>query len=318
MTRTTKRIARLFPRFLRASAAASVLAFLFTTVLVRQVHAEVDDLAVHFGDELSKLPGEQALSGAVDGDFYRVSVNGARANVASGVTKSDVGTVLADMYADCTEHADGMADDFQDLRHRVQPGAARARAGAPGFSVVKNQIDDEKGYVVCFANGRELSPVEAFPLLQEAVKTGDLTRIGHVRYVTAKKQRDGSTLVVAVWTDAPFNVRTMFPKEGDTPGSDPKGVARPAGSRRLLTSTVDGAPAAVRVYEVPMSEEEAMAFYAAAFPKAGFPAVVNADAPAAGRIFASTRTAFHVAVKNMEEGKSVVSITESRTSAAVE
>jgi len=300
------------PRLLRVGAAASVIVIFFTLVFVKQVNAQMNDLAVHFGDELARLPGEQALSGAIDGDFYRVSINGAHANVSSGVTKSDVATVLADMFADCTDHADGMVDDFKDLRHAVQPGAKRARTGAPGFSAVKELVDNDKGYVVCFANGHEVSQLEAFPLVREAATTGDLTRLGHVRYVTAKKQKDGSTLVVAVWTNSPFNVKTMFPKEGDTPGSDPVGIARPAGSRRLLTSTVEGAPAAVRVYEVPMNEDEAMAFYSEALPKAGYQVVVNTDAPQTGRMFAQGPVAFLVTAKQTEPGKSAISITESR------
>lgn len=304
------------PRILRASAAVSVLAFLGTMVFVRQVHAEVDDLAVHFGDELTKVAGEQEMSGSVNGDFYKVAINGAHANVATALTKSDVATVIDQLYASCEKHADGMAEDFKDLGHTVQPGAKRAESGAPGFGTLKNRVDNDKGYVLCFANGHELSQLESATLLQEAMATGDLTKVGQIRYITVRKQKDGSSMVVAVWTDSPFNVREMFPKEGDSPGSDPAGIMRPMGSRRLMTSTVEGAPAAIRVYEVPMNEDDAMKFYMEAMPKAGFPAAVTSDDPKAGRIFSNGPVSFLIGAKNTEKGKSVVSMTESRIATA--
>lgn len=307
-----KKLLGIFPRLVRASAALSVAVFFFTVIFVKQVHAQVDDLAVHFGDELAKVPAEQTLSGAVDGDYYRVSINGANAQVASGVTKSDVGTVLDAVFADCSAHADGMAEDFKDLRHAIQPEAARTRGGAPGFGAVKNQTANDKGYVLCFANGHQLSQLEALERLQETVHTGDLTKIGHIRYVTAHKQPDGTTLVVAVWTDSPFNVNAMFPKEGDAPGSDPVEIARPDGSRRLLTSTVEGAPAAVRIYDVPLSEADAMAFYAKALPAAGLPSIVGSDAPKGGRMFGTPQRAFLVQAANAEPGHCIVTMTESR------
>lgn len=310
------RLRALAPRLLRASAAVSVLAFLGTMVFVRQVHAQVDDMAVHFGDELTRVAGEQQISGAVDGDFYRVSINGAHANVATAVTRSDVTTVIDELYAGCEKHADGMADDFKDLRRTVEPGAKHANTGAPGFGALKNRVDNDKGYVLCFANGHELSSVESVTLLREAMETGDLTKVGHIRYITARKQGDGTTMVVAVWTDSPINVKTMFPEEGDTPGSDPANIARPNGSRRLLTATVQGAPAAVRVYEVPMNEDDAMKFYLDVMPKAGFPVAVDSDDPKAGRIFTNGPVSFLVGAKNTEPGKSVVSMTESRIATA--
>jgi predicted phage gp36 major capsid-like protein len=68
----------------------------------------------------------------------------------------------------------------------------------------------------------------------------------------------------------------------------------------------------VRVYEVPMNEDEAMAFYTEALPKAGYQLVVQTDTAQIGRMFAQGPVGFLVTAKQTDAGKSAVSITESR------
>lgn len=307
-----RRLAPYLARVARVSVALGALSVIAMLLLARSVRAQMTDLTVRFGDELSKLPREQGLSGDVSGDAYRVLVNGSTAQISSGSTALGVAEVLSHAFDDCSQHADGMADDFSRLDRAIQPNAARTTKGGPGFSVIKQQVDDDQGFVICFANGRELSTAEALERLRELADTGDLSRIGYLRYVNARKAKDGGTFVYAVWTDSVFNVKTMFPETGDAPGTDPVGVKRPDGARRLFSATVEGAPAALFVYDVPLDPAETLRVYAEMFPKAGYPAISFSETTEVGLVFATQERNFLVQATPAGEGHSNASITESR------
>src|SRR5262249_10562784 len=106
--------------------------------------------------------------------------------------------------------------------------------------------------------------------LKAFVKTGDFGEMGKLRYVMAKKTPKGRTHAVVAWTDGSFNVKRMFPKEGDTPGSDPDDAPRPANAKRILTAGVEGAPYGVRVYDAAGTPAEVLAVFDGAMPKNGW------------------------------------------------
>ena len=83
-----------------------------------------------------------------------------------------------------------------------------------------------------------------------------------VRYTLAHAREDGSIAVTTVVNASSTPLNELFPAEGDAPGSDLEGVARPEQSRRTMTAVV-GNPAdhAVRVYESTLALEPAVASY---------------------------------------------------------
>ncbi len=81
-----------------------------------------------------------------------------------------------------------------------------------------------------------------------------------VRYTLAHQRDDGSIAVTTVVNASSTPLQELFPAEGDAPGSDLEGVARPEQSRRTLTAIV-GTDHAVRVYESSLALEPAVASY---------------------------------------------------------
>ncbi|MDB4934344.1 MAG: uncharacterized protein JWP87_1316 [Labilithrix sp.] len=87
-----------------------------------------------------------------------------------------------------------------------------------------------------------------------------------VRYTLAHTRDDGSIAVTTVVNASATPLQELFPAEGDAPGSDLEGVARPEQSRRTLTAIVGGgrdrrSEHAVRVYESPLAVESAVTSY---------------------------------------------------------
>lgn len=83
--------------------------------------------------------------------------------------------------------------------------------------------------------------------LRRFLASGDLSALGHLRYVQAERGRH-ATSFAALWSDGPLPLTTMFPARGDVPGSDLPEVPRPPGSQRLLVVEEAGEPLQLRVY----------------------------------------------------------------------
>ncbi len=88
-----------------------------------------------------------------------------------------------------------------------------------------------------------------------------------VRYTLAHARDDGSIAVTTVVNASSTPLNELFPAEGDAPGSDLVGVARPEQSRRTMTAIIGGEAGAdppehaVRVYESTLALEPAVASY---------------------------------------------------------
>jgi hypothetical protein len=82
-----------------------------------------------------------------------------------------------------------------------------------------------------------------------------------VRYTLAHRRDDGSIAVTTVVSASGTPLNEIFPAEGDAPGSDIEGVARPENARRTLTAIVGKNEHAVRVYESSMDVPAAVTSY---------------------------------------------------------
>lgn len=91
-----------------------------------------------------------------------------------------------------------------------------------------------------------------------------------VRYTLAHRRDDGSIAITSVVSASSTPLNELFPAEGDAPGSDLEGIARPENARRTLTAIVGKNEHAVRVYETPMSVPAAASSYDQKMAALGF------------------------------------------------
>ena len=225
----------------------------------------MNDAALHFGDELLELssPADGAvgagslrageLSGEVAGDVYRMNLNGQTISITSATTDRSPTIVLDYFERECKTRADGLGERFTTLYDTLRD--MPSSTGNPGFATLRDERGP-KGFVVCFATAGSMSTTEQIRALTDAATSGDLGKIGDVRYVVAESAGGGANVVTA-WTHGSFNVRQMFPAEGDAPGKDLPMAPRPEGSRRILTAFVEGAPYGVNVYHLSGSADRA-------------------------------------------------------------
>jgi hypothetical protein len=238
------------------------VALILTVVAARIAYAHAKRMALDTGNELVRLTGNANLSGV-----YRLRINGEEVRITSAVSSGEPKEIADRFQKSCEEHADGLATEFATLRESLAtpprteggPGAGLLREDAEGSSVV-----------VCFATGGETSGAKMYARVADFAKSGDLSKIGHVRYVLAKKAHGGGAHVVALWTEGTLDVKKMFPESGDSPGSDVPNVMRPPNARRVLTAYAEGTPYAVRTYESAVKGEAILKQYDDVMPKTGW------------------------------------------------
>ncbi len=231
-------------RALRMAAYAAFAFGLLALAAARSVYADVREMGLGVGHQLAKL--EDLTGGA-----QLIRLNGAELRRASAHTSQSTHEVLDRYEAYCRRSPGALALAMQDI-----PAALMDRIDGPANAALRaSVIRDEtkgRGMVVCFVDERDDAPEPLATRLRALAETGDLAKLGHFRYVFAEPSAaggGGGTHVVTFWSDSALRLATMFPAEGDAPGSDSALAPRPEGSRRTLSASVDGYPAAVRIYE---------------------------------------------------------------------
>ncbi len=231
-------------RALRTALMAMLLLTCLGAFALRSAYARANDAALLFSQQLLSL--DSSASGAIKGDAYRLNLNEQHVLINSTATPRPLEEVLDYFERQCREHAEGMIDTFANL-----DGSLRTlvpATGVPGFGTMK-RVADHGGLVACMSGDHVLTTEEMASRLEEAVLTGDLGKLGGLRYVAVESAGRGSH-VVALWTEGAMNLGKMFPKEGDSPGRDWPETPRPEGSRRLLSAFAEGTSYGVNVYVV--------------------------------------------------------------------
>jgi hypothetical protein len=101
-------------------------------------------------------------------------------------------------------------------------------------------------------------------------ESGDLARVGGLRYVYARATDEGTHFLV-FHTDESLNIYEMFPQTGDAPGRDVPGLPRPEGARRFMSAWEEGDPHAITMYATTrQSADELRGWYREALPGAGW------------------------------------------------
>lgn len=249
--------------------ASLVIAF----VSIRSAWGDFKDSAMIMGRQL-------ATFGDVEGRINRVRLNGEPIYVTSAVTEAPAREVLDRFEGLCRQHAGGLDKMFEQLPQNIKDDF-EAVDGTAGIGIIRNEAGPE-GMIACLAQA-PLDGWETLPQrLEQFLDSGDLSKVGDLRYVYVKENGEGRTHVITVWTDGPFNLFNVAPMDGEeAPGSDSPNAPRPDEAVRLLSATVEGAPYAVRIYDSAKAQNEVLAMYDEQMPARGWEPIphVSDDAP---------------------------------------
>jgi hypothetical protein len=223
------------------------LLFMLVLGCWHSAHAKAGEDLIDFGQELSKW-----VALRVSDQARVLELNNVQIHVASASTSLNLHDTMLRLHGLC-----GQTCGFEI------PDAIRRRLGSKPQSEKLGLVDGvysqelgDSGVIACLDTGGRLLLDDMTARLQRFTKTRDLGSLGSLRYVLARRSKNGTT-VLALWTDGAAPILGMFPSKGDAPGRDPEGVPRPDGIRRLLSAHENGLPYAVTVYEsasIPLSE----------------------------------------------------------------
>ncbi|MDQ3035498.1 MAG: hypothetical protein M3Y87_24040, partial [Myxococcota bacterium] len=243
----------------RVLGVLTVVWALGSVLAAREARADLDETMVTLGAEMMRLADARQQSAPT-----ALTINGSQMLVSSGMDDRDVAGVLDQFEARCRQR-DGHFDAQLERAGEVEV----ARGG--WLDGTLREGDEERGYVACLDLGaEEMSPGELLARVQRFVDTGDLSEVGHLRYAFAERAEHGSHFV-AYWTEGAFDLYAMFPPQGDAPGVDLEGVARPPQSRRILSARAGDEPYSLTVYEnTSLTADGLERFYRDDLPSHGF------------------------------------------------
>lgn len=198
----------------------ATIALLLGLGTARASVSHASEASMALGRELSSLTGAA-------GETNRIVLNGERISIGRASSADDVEATLEAFVA------------------RSCPSSSNDELGT-----FRRMTSKDEGVVFCLPRLSE-GPRAAAGALARFAESGDLADLGGVSYAYARREADGTTSLLVAWSDGPFRPgRVAWDGEGDAPGSDSMELPRPRGSRRLLTAHIEGAPYALRVYEV--------------------------------------------------------------------
>ena len=240
----------LYVKIVRLSTFSFVVGLAVTLLIARSVYGSAAESVYELNREWSRK------AATLDKQSYRVNLNGQSLMTSSHMSDEGVHAVLQAADDECRAHTGGLDGDIAKL-----PGAAMAKLTSFVFGVVHREWKN-RGFVACFERDGNRGLEGLVNDLGEVAKTGDVGKLGTFRYVSVDRGPNATkTHVLRQWTEGTLNIKSMFPAEGDAPGSDLAEVARPEGSRRVLDASVDGSHFGVRVYEAPGGPEAVLASY---------------------------------------------------------
>lgn len=201
-----------------------------------------------------------------------LNINGSRFLLSTGSAEASVDEVLNDFHAKCNLRNGQLHDQWAEVAAARGVEVSHYNYNSLLDGVFRG-TDGRRGVLACLETGpARLSPELLLERGRRAIQTGDLSQLGGLRYVFVTPGSSPSLSVfVALWSEGPVNIRTMFPSQGDAPGEDPEGVPRPAPTARVIATQPKGHAASLHVYtSSTLHRDELRAFYAKELPKAGF------------------------------------------------
>lgn len=204
----------------------------------------------------------------------RVFLNGQTIQLATGTTRDGVAAVLDWYETQCARTSGGVTRELARGDRGFSSAAFNAfwtsmgrRTGS--FEVLR-EGDARGGYVACLDMGRDdVRGDELSARLRAFVDSGDLSRLGNMRYAYVQRGSSG-TRIVTVATDGRFDLLRMFPERGDAPGEDAPGLSRYPGMRRVLSAREEGVANSLGMYAVRAPLGEVREWYRRTLPTLGW------------------------------------------------
>jgi hypothetical protein len=227
----------------RAGVCSCIILAALLASCARSAHARLGEVLLTFGDKLTQLQDMRPNSAP-----RQLSVNGLSLGVLTLSTELPVSDALG---------------RFQDLCRRrgglQVPRSLTTRLGSAArvFDGTFRQDATTEGVLACIDSGRPLALDELVERLARFRDTGDLSALGDLRYVLARRSGSTTTLLV-FWTEGSAPLLKLFPPRGDAPGRDPEGLPRPASSRRILAAAEHGAPYHLTLYKTTERSRESL------------------------------------------------------------
>jgi len=249
---------------LRVAALLTLCTGLAVFWLVHRAHAYSERILERLGDHMMRYAGAHHQTVP-----QQVSINGAEFFLSTGsVVQAPIKDVLDQFQAKCVDKNGRLHEQWASLakRRKLKLGAYPS-----ALDGVFRSEGPKAGVVLCAETGEgTLAPEILISRIKAVLATGDISKLGNLRYVYVT-QAHADSMFVALWTEGPLNFRSMFPTQGDAPGEDPPGLPRPPGSRRMLSTRPKDSDAVFNIYSANTQRaDDLVAFYGDALPKAGY------------------------------------------------
>lgn len=244
-------------KVVRLSTFLAVVGCVASLLAARSVYGSATKSFVDLDREWSRQVGK------LERDSYRVRFNGQAMRISSHMTDASIHDVLTAAEDECRAHSGGLEADIAKIPALAErlPALALGKMAGFVFGTMRHE-SDEAGYVACIEREGTAGVAGIGDDLRAAVESGDIGKLGTLRYVIAERgPRATKTHVLRQWTEGEFNLAKLFPAEGDVAGTDLAEVSRPDGARRILDASVEGAAVGVRVYEAPGTPASILARY---------------------------------------------------------
>jgi hypothetical protein len=223
---------------LRATALGILVIVVAIASCLSSAEAHLGESLIAFGDELSKW-----TSGKLDSKEGRLAINGLTVHRVTASTPLSIKEALDRLGRVCSER--GGIENSASLLSSERADAS-SKLPAPLDGTYRREGKNE-GVLACIDTERPLGLTELTRRLRGFGQTGNLSAVGKLRYVLARRQGSVTSLLV-LWTDDDAPLLKMFPKTGDAPGSDLPDVPRPDRAERLLSAAEQGSPYSISIY----------------------------------------------------------------------
>lgn len=255
-------LTRLLTFVLVGASVASVAA-------MRSARAQVNEGMQRLARQLMPYAEQSAMHSP-----KRVLLNGQTLQLATGTTRDTVTAVLDWYETQCARRGGGLTREIARANPAFGSAAfnelwARAGRRTANFEVMRDG-DERQGYVACLdMGGDDLRGNALSQRIQAFVNSGDLSRLGNMRYAYVQRTSSG-TRIVTVATDGRFDLLRMFPATGDAPGHDIDGLGRYPSMRRVLSAQEEGVANTLGMYTVNAPLAQVRDWYRQTLPARGW------------------------------------------------
>jgi hypothetical protein len=299
------------------------LASLRLTLFVSCVAAAIAGVSlVRAYDRTEHVLGELGLGllselGSLKAGVEQVELNGERFTFGAAVSSSDPDTLISEFESECQKSSGTLEQDLAPLVAEARRRGAEIPDHNPArwTTMAQRTEDMEAAQAGCFVRGDDKSEGSLWKRIESFASTGKLGSLGGFRYVRADRAEDSDyTRVLAISSDAEFDIDRMIPDEGDARGSDPRVAPRPQRATRMFSAKVLSSGQGAYLYESEVSPEKLLAYYDGAVVAKGLERVSLSDGKGGempnARTYAAGDGAVVLSVAPGDDGKTLVTIVE--------